>query len=186
MLTQTNSDDLSDGVACTGPNTVPRDAQYLLENSFYRAFALADYGLTTGFHVKSVSFGVFSASGGATAGQPADIAIYSYAGEPGGTLDISKLSPLGTTAIQIRDTTTPMIIEAPLTVDVPATVSALVVELHVQDGRQPMYKLFVGINGRGERGPAYLRSPACGNTSPTPVGQVYPASALVLSIAGES
>lgn len=186
-LSQTNSSAITDGIGCRTNTT-----NYILENSFYRSFALADYGVTGAFKVTKVSFGVGSATSGSTSQtQPADITIYAYTGTvASANLDLSKLVKKGFTSLQIRNTATPTssptVLDIPVDAQLAASDDNLVVELHVPDGTAAMNQMLFGVNRQGEMSSAYYRAPGCSH--PDPVN--LPAAglgnfALVLSVTGD-
>jgi len=182
-LSQTNSSAITSGVGC---RTSP--ANYIVENNLYRGFKLADYGVTGGFHVKKVNFGIASAkAGGSAQTQPAEISVYAYAGPVGSdTIDLSKLTKQADVMIQIPDTATAMPIEIPVDADIPDGTAGLVVQFHVSDGQAAMNQIMIGANQQGEKAPAYELSPLCGQTSPV----TFPSAglsnfALVLTVTGD-
>jgi len=183
-LSQTNSSSVTSGVGCRTTTT-----NYTKENNFYRGFKLADYGVTGGFKVKKVTFGVFSAiSGGIPVKtQPAELSIFAYSGAVGAdTIDLSKLTKQGGAMIQVPDATAPTTIDVPIDAELPAGTDGLVVQFHVSDGTAAMHQLMLGANQQGERLPAYQLAPLCGQTNPV----AFPAAglsiyALVLSVTGD-
>jgi hypothetical protein len=184
-LVQASSPLMTDGIACTTPIATP--PSYVLENSFYRAFTLADHEVTDGLVVRQVSFGVFLAAAGSGGTQPADVTIYAYDGDTGGsTLDATKLTRVAAADLDIPDTTSPTTVDVDIEAVIGAEVPALVVELHIGDGSADQHRLFIGTSDEGESAPAYLRSPACANPRPRPVGEVYPGHALVVAVAGDA
>jgi hypothetical protein len=186
MLTQTNSAIVATGFACSTATT-PR---YVSENSFYRSFALADYDVSGAFTVKKVSFGVFVAiSGGPGLDQPADLSIYAYDGPVGGeTIDLSKLTKQGQTMnILIHNSPSPVTIDIPMTAEIPSGTNAVVVELHVKDGRAAQHQFMIGTNGQGESFPGYQRAPGCTPADPVTIPAAgFPTQALVLSVLGDA
>ena len=184
VLSQTNSAGITSGVGCRENPT-----NYTKENNFYRVFSLAHYGVTGGFHVRKVAFGVYSAiSGGVPANaQPAEILIYAYSGaDDADTIDLSKLTKHGDALIQIPDTMMPATIDIPMVAELPMGTSNVVVQFHVDDGSAAKHQLMVGANQQGEAAPAYQLAPLCGQTSPVS----FPAAglsifALLLSVTGD-
>jgi hypothetical protein len=184
-LSQTNSESVTSGVGCRG--TAPSD--FIKENNFYRAFTLADFGVTGAFQVTKVKFGVYSATSGGVPvmTQPAEISIYAYSGPVGtSTVDLSKLTKQGGAMIQIPDTATPTTIEIPIDATLPQGTAGLVLQFHVADGSAAMHRLLFGGNQQGERTPAFQYAPLCGQTAPV----TLPAAglgihALVLQVTGK-
>lgn len=182
-MSQTNSMDVTSGVGCRRSPT-----NYIVENNYYRAFKLADYGVTGAFHVTKATFGVSSAhAGGTSMMQPARISIFAYPGNVGGaTIDLSMLTGHGEATVQVHDTTTGGAVDVPIDAQLPAGTSALVVQLHVDDGTTTMNQLMLGANQQGESTPAYQLAPLCGQTSPVSLPAAgLPNFALVLSVTGD-
>jgi hypothetical protein len=186
IVTQTNADTISGGVACTTA-AMPR---YVREQSFYRGFAFDDYDIRGAFHIRKVTFGFYSAlAGGGAVGQPGDVTIYTYGGAIGGdTLDLSKTTKLGMAqTFTIPNTPTPATYGLDTSIDVPAGTDAIVVELHIRDGLAAMHQLSVGTNTRGERMPGYQRAPGCSFAAPVTLGTAgFPTAALVLAVTGDA
>lgn len=136
------------------------------QNSYYRVFAPVDHGITSTLHISEVTFGIESASAGVGTMQPAQVKLGTYAATPAGiTLDLTKISPLAATSIQIPDgegTT----MTVPIKADLEPT-TRLIVELSVDDGRAKSNSFFIGTNGAGERKPGYTRAADCDLLSPT-------------------
>lgn len=162
------------------------------QTSYYRVFALADFGVTSTLHVTEVDFGIETAAtapGGSS--QPATVNLGSYSGTAGGdTLDLSLVTALGSTNIQIANgDDTAMAV--PITADV-APGAQLIVELSIPATTQGGNQFFIGTNTADERAPGYLRSDGCGLAAPTSMqsyadsiggglGKVH----LVLSVTGD-
>ena len=182
-LSQTNSSAITSGVGC---RTSPTN--YIVENNLYRAFKLADYGVTGAFHVKKVTIAVDSAkAGGSNQNQPAEISVYAYSGPVNtDTIDLSMLAKQGDVMFQIPDTATPLPIDVPINAEIPAGTAGLVVQFHVADGQAAMNQLLIGANQQGEQHPAYELSPLCGQTNPV----TFPSAglsnfALVFTVTGD-
>jgi hypothetical protein len=140
-----------------------------LQNSYYRVFTLADYGVTTTLHVTQVEFGIQTATAGGSAGsQPATVNLGTYAGTPGDTtIDLSLVSMVNSLNIKIPDGSATRM-TAPITGDI-APATSVIVELAIPDGTADGNKFFVGTNTDVERAPGYQFSPepTCGTPSPT-------------------
>ncbi|HWU89901.1 MAG TPA: hypothetical protein VN253_21715 [Kofleriaceae bacterium] len=137
-----------------------------LENSYYRVFALADHGITGGFQVQMVTFGIqTAAAGGTQIAQAAQVKLGRYMGSAGGTtLDLAQVMPISSAAIMIPNRG-PSSIDVPITGTIPG--GDLIVELVIPDGRAALNTFFVGTNAAGESKPGYVRSPACNVVAPT-------------------
>lgn len=156
-----------------------------LQNSYYRVFKLADYGVTTTLHVMQVEFGIQTAMAGGGAGsQPATVHIGTYAGTPGTTtLDLSMVGAVSTMNIQIPDgSATRMTV--PIAADI-APTDNLIVELAIPDGRAAGNRFFAGTNTDLERAPGYTLGPDCGVTQPTSMPSIGGGNvALVMTVTG--
>jgi hypothetical protein len=78
----------------------------------------------------------------------------------------------GAATYALPNITSPTTIDVPLAADVPAGTKAIAAEIHVADGQQQKYRLFIGVNTH------------CGNTAPRDVTEIYPNDALPIAIAG--
>lgn len=161
-LSQTTSEAIAPGnsFGC------PPDSGFTRETSYYRVFALADYGVTTILHVTQVEFGIQSAIAGAGGQQAARIQLGTYgvkSVEP--MLDLTQIRPIVAADIQIPDGAgTQMTV--PIAADVAPNMS-LIVELLIPDGSAAGNEFLIGSNAQGEQQPGYTRSPDCGYLSPT-------------------
>jgi hypothetical protein len=159
------------------------------QNSFYRVFKLADYGITTTLHVTQVDFGIqTAAAGGGTGSQPATVHIGTYAGTPGGvTLDLSMVRAINSVDIQIPDgSATRMTV--PITADIAPTTS-MIAELAIPDGTADGNEFFAGTNTDLERAPGYTLGPDCNFTQPTSMQSIADSKGfgtvhLVMSVTG--
>ena len=161
-----------------------------VQNSYFRVFALADFGVTDVLHVTEVAFGVDTAVAGPSAtAQPAQVQLGLYEATPGTTtLDPSVIVALGDAVdVQIPDgdATT---ITVPITADVKASQN-LIVELALPDGTAAGSTFLIGSNALGERAPGYLSAPGCGLANPTTVQSIVPATHgpvdILISVTGE-
>lgn len=162
-LTQTasNAITLFNSFGCVTGTGVTR------QNSYYRVFRLADFGVTTTLHIMKVDFGIqTAAAGGGGATQPATVNLGTYGAVPqGGMLDLSVVRSLNTMAIQIPNGSGTSM-SVPITGDVAPTAS-VIVELAIPDGSAAGHKFFVGTNTDAEQAPGYTLGPDCGVTPPT-------------------
>jgi hypothetical protein len=143
------------------------------ENSYYRAFPLADFGITGPFNVASVSYAVEAATAEFGASQPVQVKVYNYAGGLGGTtLDTASMSPLANVASMVPNTTTGMMVTANVAATVPAggtVVAEVFVPNSDPDGDTYGNEFYLGSNAGGESRPGYLRAPKCGTAAPTKI-----------------
>jgi hypothetical protein len=141
-------------------------ANVTAENSYYRVFTLADFGVTTTLHVTNVTFLVESAVAGAGGQQPAQVKLGTYAGTIGAvTLDLTKVTAVNAASIMIPDSTGGTV-STPITADIPGG-SNLIVEIFIPDGMAANNVMFIGSNNGGENKPGYIRAPTCSLATPT-------------------
>ena len=143
------------------------------DSSWYRVFSLAAAGIDTPFHVDHVTIGIcFAVAGpGAGSGSAAipqvDVKIGTYSGGAmDQTLDVSKITALKMTTVEIPATQITELVEAPIAVDVPGGKN-LVVEVHVADRNGTGEQVDIGSTANTQSQPAYLRSPLCSLNQPT-------------------
>ncbi|MEM9558402.1 MAG: hypothetical protein AAGC60_29390 [Acidobacteriota bacterium] len=152
------------------------------DNSYYRAFDPANFGVVMDFNVCSVTLGIESAvAGGAT--QPVDVILYSGpAGFPTGFP--GSYTQIGTETVDLPDQSL-TVIEIPITATVPAG-DIIVVEIFTPDGSVAGNTFFIGSNNLGETAPSYLAAADCGVTVPTPTGGIgNPQMQIVLEANGD-
>jgi hypothetical protein len=160
---------------------------YVRENSMYRAFALADYGVAGRLSIQRVRFGVCTTmTPEASGGQPLTVRIHGYSGTLGGdTLDVDHLTKYQETTILVPNTG-PRTVDVSVDAELPATTTALVVELHVDDGLAQRRQLAFAANGQGERAPGYHRAADCSFPDPLVIPKTgNPGFNLILSAFGQ-
>jgi hypothetical protein len=165
-LTQTASTTITrnNSFVCFGPDG---SAGPTAQNTYYRVFALDDYGLTTTLHVTEVDFGIELADAGPNATrQPARLQLGMYGATPTEpTLDPAQIRSLAALDIKIPDGAgTRMTV--PITADV-APGTNLIVELAIPDGVAAGSVFIIGSNAAGERRPGYTSAPDCALPAPT-------------------
>jgi hypothetical protein len=167
-LTQTVTGSISDGnsIACQPP--LPGVTR---PNSYYRVFALSDYGIATTLHVTEVAFAIQDATSGAGTDQAATLNIGTYGVTPAGdTLDLDQMRSISSIPLRIPDGhLTRMTV--PVAADIPATTN-LIVELAIPADSLVQNDFFIGTNQDGERRPGYLRAPTCDYAAPTTLQRV--------------
>lgn len=184
-LTQTASEDIAlhNSFGCLR-------AGFTLQNSYYRVFSLADFGITSTLHITEVDFGIQEAVAGHGAGsQPATVKLGSYGARPGSTLDLAQIAPIRSADIQIPDgTATHMTV--PIAADIPAGAS-VIAELAIPDGFTQNHLFLVGTNTDTEQAPGYTFAPEpdCMIDVPTSMQTIAEAKAfgtvhLVMTISG--
>jgi len=137
------------------------------QNSYYRVFALDDYGVTTTLHVTEVDFGIELADAGPSATlQPAQLQLGSYGAPPvDPTLDPGLIRSLTSVDIKIPNGSGTQM-SVPIAADV-APGTNLIVELTVPDGAAAGSVFVMGSNAQGERRPGYLSASDCSLSVPT-------------------
>ncbi len=133
-VTQGNS------VSCNGG----APTYYHSDNSYYRAFTLADFGITEEFVVSSVEIGIEQATGN-TGTQPVDCILYTTSNFPTGFP--GSLTQIGTVTNDIPDQDLTLY-SFNVSGVVPAGTAQLVVEIHTPDGQTNMNTFFIGSNRR--------------------------------------
>ena len=195
-ITPLNSVSCNDGIGHT-------------DNSYYRAFTLSSFGITTAFDVQSIDIGIEEASSNALGapkgapkraagkssishksktsapggvGQPATVNIYT-SNQPFPTGFPGSLTLIGTAMINVADQTL-TVINVPIT-GTAAAGSELVVEVFTPDGSAAGNLFFIGSNASAETGPSYLRAADCGVTTPTTTAAIgFPNMHIVMNVNG--
>lgn len=151
---------------------------FTLQNSYYRAYVLEDFGITGDFEVCEVLLGVESASS-FSGTQPVSVNLYTSDPEfPDGTL-----TEIGFADIELPDQDL-TIVSIPVTATVPAG-SQLVVEIFIPDGLAAGNSFFIGSNAEPQTGPSYIRAPDCGTPTPETTAAIgVPEMHIVLDVVG--
>jgi hypothetical protein len=133
------------------------------DNTWYRAFALSDFGISNDFHVTQISFAIQE-----SAGTPSvQVKIGSYAGTVGGTtINTAMITALNAVTVPIPATTTGESVPAPITADIPAG-GKFVVQIAAPDQLGTGKYVYIGASNGGENKPSYISSVGCGITTPT-------------------
>lgn len=157
------------------------DSTRTKENSWYRVFDLAAFGVDTPFTVHRVNFGVQTAIG---ADQRVKVAIGTYGGPAGAVqLDTAKIDVLGLTTIRVPEGKGFMAQASFPAIEVPAGAN-LVVEIKTE-GRDDGNYFYLGATESAEAMPGYLRAPTCDTPNPlmtSALGHVQ--SHLVITVSG--
>src|SRR5690606_28818516 len=160
------------GVACWSNTT----GEYR-ENSFFRSYNLAEYGVVGDFNITNVQYGQRSADDGKVI-----------------TLNIYTASSLNlaTATLTLVESTTHIssaaddisLVSVPMTATVPAN-SIIAFEVMAGDsGAATGQTYFPGINDAGQNAPSYLEATACGITAPADTAGVSAASQYVMNVIG--
>ncbi len=179
-LSETTSNAIvaSNSISCN-QSGAPRD------NSYYRAFVLADYGITGPFTIQHIDFGVEQSTCANGVSQTVDVNVYTYTGAVGGTtLDTSHMNlVIGAEATVGQGATSAAASGGG--VIVPAG-SVLVAEVHSADSQVSGNTFFIGSNASGQTRPSYIRASACSITVPTSIATVAPGNTddILLTVTG--
>ena len=145
------------------------------ENSYFRVFALEDFGIVSAFTVSSVTFGIEALRGGATT---ITVNLYTLEGEflrENLTLISSSTEAIEPTQIALY------------TMEVEGTApagSTLVVEIAAPDTRN-QGAFFIGANSAGQTGPSYIASASCDLHEPRDLATLdQPAMHIVMEVNG--
>ena len=150
------------------------------DNSWYRVFALSDFGVTGAFTVNRVNFAAQTVIGD----HRVKVSIGTYAGPAGAVeLDTTKIDMLGLTTIPVFEGK-----HQPLQANFPAiTVPAgsnLVVEIKTE-GTAEDHFFYIGATQSTETIPGYLRAPTCKTPNPTMTSALgYLQTHLIISVSG--
>lgn len=175
-LEQTSGDNaISAGLslACSDPNGTK-------ENSWYRIFALKDFGVDRPFQVNRVNFGVQTAIGD----QRLKVSIGTYAGAAGSVeIDTTKIDMLGLTTIAVPEGKLEMMQASFPGIMVPADGN-LIVEIKTE-GRGDGAFFYLGATESPEMMPGYLRAPGCSTDKPLMTSALgYSQTHLLISVSG--
>jgi uncharacterized repeat protein (TIGR01451 family) len=149
------------------------------DNSYFRAFDLASFGIIGDFEVCAIEVGVeTSTAPGGT--QPVDINLStSSPAFPGGVQ-----TAIGDGNFTVAGGVALTIVSFPIVATAPAG-SELVVEVFTPNGQAAGNFFFIGSNAGGQTGPSYLQAADCGINAPTPTGSIgFPNMHVVLNVIG--
>lgn len=161
-------------VACAGP----AGSGYTSDNSYSRAFILADYGINYDYKITNVAFGVESANKTFNV----DLNLYSLTGNyPAGTTTLlqSVLVSVGTAnAVGMVNTGTA------LSQVIPAG-GRFVVEVEHASDATGLEQFYMGANNAAETKPSYIKSAGCGIPTPTTTTAIgFPSAKWVMTVTG--
>jgi len=182
--TQTITLSQSSSTAITALNSVACSDNltgYTRENSYYRVFRLADFGVNTAFTAQRVDVGIEDAEPGGSS-QSFTVRLHTL----NGAFLTANLTPIAGQVVTAPVTTTGLVMPVALS---PAGVapagSTLVVEILVPDGYAAGNIFFIGSNTATESGPSYIRAPDCGLNEPGTFASVGFANVhIILTVTG--
>ncbi len=173
-ITHSSSTTITPGnsVACSGDGGVSTT-----DNQYPRHFDLDAFGLTTGFDVTDVTFGVEEQSGAAI---NVTVNLYSWNGV---TFTYPNFTLVGTATQSVGNAATGTLVNIPVTGSVPAG-EWLVVEIATPD-TTGVSSFFIGSNTSAETAPSYLASTSCGLPNPLTTASIgFPGMHVVMSVTG--
>ncbi|HEY6034533.1 MAG TPA: hypothetical protein VIV58_09750 [Kofleriaceae bacterium] len=182
-LTETASDSLqaASSIACGNSNQTQ-------QNSYYRVFDLAGFGITTDFHVTQITFQVEDCESAAGNGQIVTVKVGTYNSSIGGsTLATGNMAMVAqNTNVQVPEVdetaagTPGATVNAPITATIPAG-SKLYAEVDATAGSTGSF-FYIGSNTGTETVPSYFSASACTppGTTPTSMASVKGSAASVL------
>jgi len=149
-------------------------------NSYWRSFVLADFGITEDFDITDIEIGVEQALGNGGS-QPLTVNLYTTdVSFPGGTLAL-----IGTATYSVSDQAL-TVLSLPVSGLAPAG-SELVVEIFTPDGQGAGNSFFIGSNPDGQTAASYLSAADCGVTDPTDVASLgFPDMHIVMNVTGNT
>ncbi len=185
QLTHSLSQTIDDGnsVACNFRD-INGNIIYVEQNTFYRAFDLDDFGITSDYDITSIDYGIERLENAPAGGYPVTIGIYTTSATfPSGTLTLvtEVTENLQDQALVIRN--------VPITATIGAS-SEFVVAISIpsddpSEGGLGQVKFQIGSNDDGENDPSYLSAPDCSLSVPTPfIDQGRPDLNMVVNVNG--
>lgn len=148
------------------------------ENSFLRAYNLADFDVTGSFEITEVQYG----QGAADDGKVVFLNVYTASEIDLNSAELTLIGGTSHTSSAVDDLT---LITVPLELTIPAG-SIVVFEVNAGDSNGNAGETyFPGLNAAGESDFSYLMSEDCGITDPTPVGDVADTEFYVMNILGD-
>ena len=137
------------------------------ENHFYRAYRLAEYGITGRFELTSIGFGVERAETGTR--QPVFLRVHTYASSSIGVeLFERDMEELASVFLEIENDAAGTVVTHPIEATIPPN-GTFVIEVSVPDHGDDISQegtvFYMGSNSAGQTRPAYVKSP-CQSTVP--------------------
>ena len=181
-------------VASPNSASCHNDYNVTAENSYYRAYVLAEHGIASAFSISGVRVGVEttaddpSPTDPAQATQPAAIRLYTYSEAPGTALNLAAMTGIGSANVTFANGLAATLVDFPVTGTVPAG-GTLIVEVAIPDGDPdgdsygPHF--FIGSNTAGETRSGYLRAPECGAANPSQLTALsLPSMHMIIDVTG--
>lgn len=151
------------------------------ENSYYRTFNLASFGVTDPFNISQVQIGIESAiAGNQGADQPITMNIYS-------STTLGALgSPIASQSYSVSNQSLSLL---SLPISASVLTGEFTVEIFVADAitNGAGHRFFIGSNADGQTDPSFIRAPSCGIASPTSLAAIgFPNMHIVMNVVGEA
>lgn len=168
------------------------------DNSYWRAFNMAQYTNSGQYNVTSVTFAIETANAtGISASpspgtptptppptpgtQPVTVRLYTNAG---GAFPAGTRTQIASQQIFVANQTGTLV-TVPMSVVVPAGTSELVMEVFTPSGQVAGNEFFIGSNGLGELGPSYISATECAISTPATTGSIgFPNMQLIFDVNG--
>lgn len=146
------------------------------ENSYFRAFQLANYGITEELSLLALQFGIDRATSPAGT-QPVFVYIYENVGGPfpGGQRFLIYNQSLSVANQEVSLMTIPL--EGKLQPE-----NELVVEIRTPDGQEVGNFFFIGSNAGGQTAPSYIQAAKCGQPNPIDTEAIQPGMHIVMTV----
>lgn len=171
-LHQTNDDAIAPGASAAC-----QSGSHTAAETWYRAFQLSDYAISSSFHVTEVDIGVQSAQASSAITVEVDL----YTGSIGGsTIDLSRATYLA--SAQVTPPSTGML-AVPIAAAIPAG-GAIVVRVAAPD-MAGSSSFIIGSTTAGEAHPGYFAAPTCGISAPQTTVAVGASGQIVIDVKGE-
>ena len=149
------------------------------DDSYWRAFNLASFGITTDYTVSSVDFGVEDMQ--FITSIPLTVNLYST---PTGTFPAGALTLVGTGGGTVTTADAGTIVNIPVAGTVPAGED-LAVEIFAPDTSNGG-NFFIGSNAAGQSAPSYIQSAFCGAAVPTNLASLgFPGMHIIMVVTGD-
>ena len=166
------------GVACWAAGVSYAD------NSFLRAYNLADFGITEDFGISSVEYG----QGGAIDGKIITCNIYTADTDDLSTAVLTLVGTTDHTALAADDLS---LVSVALSATIPANSTIAfevfaIVDPDDMDPGTPVLSFFPGINTGGENDDSYIMALDCGLTAPATLSSIGQTDQYVMNVVGNA
>ncbi len=144
------------------------------DNTYFRSFSFANFGITGDFSLTSVTFAIEQAS----ATLPLTVSIYT------GT-SVTNLGALVASSTFNISAQSDTLYTLNLSGVVPFSSGGLVMSVFSPDGTATNSLFFIGSNAAGQTAPGYILAPDCGVTTPTDLAAIgFPNDHIIMTVTG--